>query len=111
MEGIIANNHPPKSEKNREKIYASFLIIILKQRSQNGCLSLWKNVGSSNGLSQPYITTNTDQNTLETGEGGGEHTVQTKHSQHHLPPSASTALIPSRMLILHFLHFGILNRT
>lgn len=38
-------------------------------------------------------------------------TVQTKHSQHHLPPSASTARIPSRMLFLHLLHFGILNRT
>lgn len=52
----------------------------------------------------------TDKNTQKP-KVGVERTVQTKHSQHHLPPSASTALIPSRMLFLHFLHFGILNRT
>jgi len=45
---------------------------MLKQRSQNGSLSLWKNVGSSNGLWQPCTTINTDQNTLETKNGGGK---------------------------------------
>jgi hypothetical protein len=33
-------------------------------------------------------------------------TAQVKHSQHHFPPSASTASIPSLMLFLHRLHFG-----
>lgn len=38
-------------------------------------------------------------------------TAHVKHSQHHFPPSASTACMPSRMLFLHFLHFGIRRRT
>lgn len=38
-------------------------------------------------------------------------TAHVKHSQHHFPPSASTACIPSRILFLHFLHFGIRSRT
>lgn len=33
-------------------------------------------------------------------------TSQTKHAQHHLPPSASTARSPSLILFLHRLHLG-----
>lgn len=38
-------------------------------------------------------------------------TSHTKHPQHHLAPSASTALTPSLILLLHPLHFGIRSRT
>ena len=34
--------------------YSSLLIITLKQASQYGLFSLWKKLGSSNGLSHPY---------------------------------------------------------
>lgn len=44
---------------------------MLKQRSQNGCLSLWKKVGSSNGFSQFCIITSTDQNTLKVERKSG----------------------------------------
>ena len=38
-------------------------------------------------------------------------TAQVKQAQHHLPPSASTALIPSVIVFLHALHFGFRKRT
>ena len=81
---------------------------MLKQCSQNGLPSRWKNAGFSNGLSQ--LCTQHESGTNHT-QRKGTRTAQVKHSQHHFPPSASTACIPSRMLFLHFLHLGIRSRT
>ena len=47
---------------------------------------------------------------MEEGERE-ERTAQTKHSQCHFPPSASTAGVCSLILFLHRLHFGILSLT
>ena len=69
---------------------------------------------SSRSSCQPGARQSRRQNKGREWEGKerrGERTAQTKHSQCHFPPNASSASCPSLTGLAHFLHFGARNLT
>ena len=87
--------------------HSSLLIIISKQRWQKGFSSRKKNLPLVKGPSHPWQRYELGRYRVVENK----HTLQTKHSGHHFPPSTSSASMSFRIGFLHFLHFGIRRRT